>query len=278
MMSTYEVYVEELLKLQKCYRVINILLNDVVSKIDLIARPRVALTFALALWSVARIKQGSLSYSDVVYLQRRLAQFLSNKENNNVLVLKKLFDLIPMRYGMNISAAARRCGVSEEILTNIVKALNMLRDVIDMVSIGVEINEPLKHSSTTCLNDVDMLPPITSNPKEYLMFIINSLKNNINRIQNPVLRQVAQLINEEVISAENLKPNDIAAIVLIVKLLAENLKLNVICVEPSINMVTLSQKFLNDLAILGVDPYDSPFYKLYQEIFVRSVVQGTQKQ
>lgn len=276
-MSTYERYVEELLKLQKCYRIQNIIQSDIISKIDLIARPRVALVFAIALWSIDKMRQGSLSYSDVVYIQRRLAQFLLNKENNDVAIVKKLFELIPMRYGMNVSAAARRCGVSEELLTNILRALNMLRDVVDMVSIGLGINEPLKHSPTTCLNDVDMLPPTASNPREYLKLILYSLRNNLDRINDPFHRQVVQLMNEEIKSAENLTPNDIVAIVLIIKLLAENMKFGVICVEPCINVIALSQKLLNDLAILGIVPYDSPFYKLYQEISMRSLVQGTHR-
>jgi hypothetical protein len=276
-MSSYERYVDELLKLQKCYRVQNILTGDVISKIDLTTRPRVALTLALALWSVTKIKQGTFSYSDVVYLQKRLAYFLSRGDNNDIMVIKKLFNLIPMRYGMNISAASRRCSVSEEVLSSIMKALNILRDVIDMASLGIGINEPLKHSHITCLNDIDILPPTASNPREYLILIISSLKSSIERIQDPLFRQIAMVINEEINSLDNLKPNDIAAIALIIKLLADNLKSIVLCVEPSINIVALSQKLLNDLALLGVDLSNSPFYKLYQEISERSIVHSIEK-
>lgn len=274
-MNSYERYVEEILKLQKCYRVQNILHDDAVSKIDLIGRPRVSLTLAIALWSVTKIKQSSLSYSDVVYLQRRLAYFLSGKDADDLNVIKRLFELIPMRYGMNVALAARRCSASEEILTNLMRALNMLRDVVDMVSFGLSVDEPLKHSLTTCLNDTDLLPPTAPNPKEYLLIMVKSLKENLDRIQDPLLRQVAQLICEEVEEHKDLKPNDIVAIALIIKLLVENLKSHVLCVEPSINIATLSQKMLNDLIPLGADPYDSPFYKLYQEISARSIVTGS---
>lgn len=274
-MNNYERYVEEILKLQKCYRVQNILHGDVVSKLDLISRPRVSLTLAIALWSVTKIKQSSLSYSDVVYLQKRLAYFLSGKDVTDLNIVKRLFELIPMRYGMNVSLAARRCSASEEILSNIMRALNMLRDVVDMVSFGLSIDEPLRHSHTTCLNDADLLPPTAPNPREYLAIMIKSLKENIDRIHDPLLRQVAQLICEEVKENKDLKPSDIVAIALIIKLLAENLKSHILCVEPSINIATLSQKLLNDLVPLGVTPYDSPFYKLYQEISARSIVTGT---
>ncbi|MEM3980963.1 MAG: hypothetical protein QXF79_06915, partial [Ignisphaera sp.] len=196
-MNIYEKYVEEILKLQKCYRVQNILRDDVVSKSDLIGKPKVSLTLAIALWGVTKIKQSSLSYSDVIYLQKRLAYFLSGKDTADLNIVKRLFELIPMRYGMNVSLAARRCSVSEEILTNLMRAFNMLRDVVDMVSFGLNVNEPLKHSQTTCLNDTDLLPPTVPNPKEYLTIMIKSLKENLNRIHDPLLRQVAQLIGEE---------------------------------------------------------------------------------
>ncbi|MEM1526825.1 MAG: hypothetical protein QW775_06450 [Ignisphaera sp.] len=274
-MNSYERYVEEILKLQKCYRVQNILHDDAVSKIDLIGRPRVSLTLAIALWSVTKIKQSSLSYSDVVYLQRRLAYFLSGKDVADLNVIKRLFELIPMRYGMNVALAARRCSASEEILTNLMRALNMLRDVVDMVSFGLSVDEPLKHSLTTCLNDTDLLPPTAPNPKEYLIIMVKSLKENLDRIQDPLLRQVAQLICEETEEHRDFKPSDIVAIALIIKLLVENLKSHVLCVEPSINIATLSQKILNDLIPLGAVPYDSTFYKLYQEISARSIVTGS---
>ncbi|MCC6016255.1 MAG: hypothetical protein LM582_04325 [Desulfurococcaceae archaeon] len=276
-MSTYEKYVEELLKLQRCYRVQNILQKDVISKIDLIAKPSIALTLALTLWSVAKIRQGVLSYSDVVYLQKRLANFLIGRGKNDVEVLKKLFDLIPMRYGMSIPLAARRCNVSEEILSNTMKALNMLREVVDMVSIGVQLNEPLKHNPSTCLNDVDMLPPTASNSREYLMLMITSLKANIEKIPDPLLRQIATLIYEEINSVDNLRPDDVAAIALIIKILTENLRSSTLCAEPSINIAALSQKLLNDLASLGVDPSNSPFYRLYQEISTRGLMHNVEK-
>lgn len=275
-MSSYETYVEEVLKLQRCYRVQNILSNDIISKIDLVAKPKIALTLSIALWCISKVKQSSLSYSDVVYLQRRLAQFLLDEDKNNIAIIKRLFDLIPMRYGMNVSLAARRCGVSEEHLVDIVRALNIIRDVIDMTSIAIEINEPIKHSYTTCLNDVDLLPPTASNPKEYLRIIIKALKENINRVSDPLIRQIIELLYEEVNNA-NLGLNDVAAIALIIRLVADNMKSNIICIDPSVNMATLSQKLLNDLAILGVVPYDSKFYKLYQEMSMKSVVHGSHK-
>lgn len=275
-MSSYETYIEEMLKLQRCYRIQNILSSDIISKIDLVSKPKIALTLSIALWCVAKIKQSSLSYSDVVYLQRRLAQFLLDGSKRDIGIIKRLFDLIPMRYGMNVSLAARRCGLSEQHLVDIVRALNIIRDVIDMTSIATEINEPIKHSYTTCLNDVDLLPPTASNPKEYLWIIIKALKENTNRVLDPLIQQVIELLYRET-KGIDLELNDIAAIALITKLIAENVKSHIICVDPSVNMATLSQKLLNDLAMLGVVPYDSDFYKLYQDMSMKSVVYGSHK-
>uniref|UniRef100_A0A7C2V8T7 Uncharacterized protein n=1 Tax=Ignisphaera aggregans TaxID=334771 RepID=A0A7C2V8T7_9CREN len=276
-MSSYEKYVEELLKLQRCYRVQNILATDIASKIDMLSRPRVALTLSIALWCVRKLKQSILSYSDVVYLQRRTARFLAKGEKKDVEIIKKLFELIPMRYGMNVTLAARRCNVSETHLVEVVRALNLIRDIIDMVTIGPDIKEPIRHSYTLCLNDVDLLPPTASNPEEYLRIIIDSLSENLDRIADPILQQVARDICEEARKQDNIKENDIAAIALITKLISDAIKPNVICAEPSINIEALSQRLLNDLALVGVAPYDSPFYNIYQEVSMRRVVHGTQK-
>lgn len=273
-MNSYERYVDELLKLQRCYRLQNILTNDIVSKIDLISRPRVALTFAVALWVVSRIKQGSFSYSDIVYIQRRLAQFLMSGDRNDINIVKRLFDLIPMRYGMNISLAARRCGISEALLSDMVKAFNIVRDVIDIISSSSSINEPLRHTTSICLNDADILPPTTANPKEYLDLTIKSLKENLEAISDPLYRQVAEIICEET-AIITLNPSDQAAIALIIKLIAETVKPGILCVDPCINVAILSQKLLNDLAAIGAIPYDSKFYRLYQEISARSVVHSS---
>lgn len=276
-MSSYERYIEELLKLQRCYRLQNILSNDIVSKIELITKPKVALTLAVALWCVSRVKQGSISYSNIVHIQRRLAQFLKDGGKNDINIVKKLFDLIPMRYGMNISSAARRCGVSELMLSDIIKALNIIRDVVDMASIVNNISEPIRHDPSVCLNDVDILPSTIANSKEYLSIIVKALKDNIDRINDQLLRQVVDIIYSETVHTD-LTPTDQAAIALIVKHIAENIKPGILCIDPCINMATLSQKLLNDLAVTGVVPYDSKFYQLYQEISMRSIVHGSQKQ
>lgn len=275
-MSGYEWYIEILLKLQKCYRVQNILKNDLVSKIDLTTRPRIALTLAVALWSINKIKQGVLNYSDVVYLQKRLARFISESDQDTVNILKKLLDLAPMRYGMDVQLAARRCAISENLLLDTIRAFNMIRDVIDMTTVLKNIDEPIRHESNLCLNDVDMLPPVGINSEEYLNLIIRSLKNSIDRINDPTLEQVIELLYEEV-KGEDITHNDQLAIVLIIKLITDIIKPNVLCADPCINVAAFSQKFLNDLSTLGVDPSKSKFYKLYQDLSIRSIVHGTSK-
>lgn len=275
-MSTYERYVEELLKLQRCYRIQNILSTDVISKIDLMTRPKVALTLSIALWCVSKVKQSGISYSDLVYVERRLAQFLADSNREDLHVIRNMFQLIPMRYGMSISLTSRRCGIHESLLVDIIKALNVIRDVMDMITVASRIDEPVRHSPSICLNDVDILPPTTANAREYLGLIAKALKENLDKIPDPVLHEVAKIIYEEVVHSD-LGPEDFAAIVLIVKLIAENTRFGILCAEPCINIVTLSQKLLNDLATKGVEPYNSRFYKLYQEISARSVVHGSQK-
>lgn len=274
-MTTFERYIEELLKLQRCFRVQNIILYEIFTKEDIVNDYRAALTLSVALWSIAKMRQSSLGYSELVYIQRRLAQFLA-KDDKSVHIIKKLFELIPMRYGMNVSLAARRCGVYEQILIDIVKALNVIRDVIDMISVARNINEPIKHSPTLCLNDVEMLPPTTSNTRAYLDTLLRTLKESSTLIHDPVFRQVIDVLYEETANRD-LTLNDFAAISLIVKLIAESVKPSVICADPCINIAALSQKILNDLASIGAVPYDSEFYKLYQEVSMRSVIHGAQR-
>lgn len=275
-MSNYEKYIEELLKLQRCYRIQNILSDDIISKVDLVTRPRVALTLSVALWCISKVKQSSLSYSDLVYIQRRLAQFLVNGDEASIHIIKKLFDLIPMRYGMNISLVARRCGIIEHLLTDIVKAFNIIRDVVDMITISNKISEPIKHIPSICLSDIDILPPMAANAKDYLDLIVKTLKDNIDRIPDSVHRQIVDTIHETV-KESDLKPYDQAAIALITMLIAENNESGILCADPCINIVALSQKLLNDIAVLGITPYDSKFYRLYQEISLRSIVHSSLK-
>ncbi|MEM1541102.1 MAG: hypothetical protein QW101_00570 [Ignisphaera sp.] len=275
-MSSYEKYVEGLLKLQKCYRIQNILKNDVVSKIDLITRPRVALVLAVTLWSINRIKQGVFSYGDIVYIQKRLAKFLTEGDQAAVDILKKMLDLIPMRYGMDISLAARRCSVLEPILLDTIKAFNMIRDVIDIATVTKNIDEALKHDYNLCLNDVDILPPTNINTKEYLVLILVSLRDNIDRITDPTLKQIIELLTEEIRDTD-MTYNDQVAVALIVKLIADSIKPNVLCAEPCINISIFSQKLLNDLSALDIDPSKSKYYKLYQELSMRSIVHGAVK-
>ncbi|MEM1683062.1 MAG: hypothetical protein QXG46_02030 [Ignisphaera sp.] len=275
-MSSYEKYVEGLLKLQKCYRIQNILKNDIVSKVDLIMRPRVALALSVTLWSINRIKQGVFGYGDIVYIQKRLAKFLTEGDQIAIDILKKILDLIPMRYGMDISLAARRCAIPEHILLDTIKAFNIIRDVIDIVTITKNIDETLKHDYNLCLNDVDMLPPTNINTKDYLVLILASLKDNIDRIVDPMFKQVIELLSEEVTSTD-MTHNDQVAVALIVKLIVDSIKPNVLCAEPCINISIFSQKLLNDLSALDVDPSKSKYYKLYQELSMKSIVHGSVK-
>ncbi len=272
-MSSYERLVNVVIKLQNCLKFQRLIPRDLVSKLDLMARPRAGIVIAVALWASDGLRRGQLTYGDLIYIQRRLALFLSKAPAVEQNVIEKLLQLLPARYGMDVDTLARRCLIEPKILFDIVRALNLLQEVIMLVKSGSSIEEPMRREKRLCLDDPELLPPAHANMDVYLSLIVQTLNSIPELANDSVASHIIELINDRV-ARERVSPTDIAAIALLALTLAKQLRNVVICAEPCIELEALVKRVYNDLTSLGAEPSQSDIFELYKELLIKNVLRG----
>ncbi|MEM4465150.1 MAG: hypothetical protein QXJ95_06285 [Ignisphaera sp.] len=268
--TSYNDLVENLLKLHKCYRVQMLISSDIINKIDLLARPYSSLVLATSIWVVDMMKRNILGYGEIVYIQRRLAQFLSQASRSEKELLKKLLNLLPSKIGEDIGAIFKRCMIEQQKLVDIIRILNFINEIVILVESEQNINEPIRRVRKLCLYDLNLLPPTHGNSKTYIQLLIKALNNTPEIQREPLLLQSLELI-EMKFSKDNLDTSDLAAIALVALTIARHLHSTTICVEPCIELETFARKIYTDLMDMGADPSKSEIYKIYQELSTKSV-------
>jgi len=273
-MITYEEIINVLLKLQKCYRIQGILNRDIVSRFDFLTKPRFGLSIAVAMWAIEKLKRNNLSYSELVYIQRRLASFISEASESEKQVLRNLIQFLPKYTGFDINTVARRCLIDIHILTDITRMLNLINESLSLLdTFGKKIYEPIKMNRNLCLDDVDLLPSAHSNSDAYVQLIVKALNDSLELHKDPLIIQIVEIISSKVAKG-SLMPSDIASIALISMLISKQIHPIIICTEPCIDIEAISRRLYNDLLATGVDPSTSDIYKLYQELSTKIIMRG----
>lgn len=268
--ASYDELVESILKLHRCYRVQMLLSSDIINKVDLLTRPYSGLILAVTTWAVDMTKRNTFGYSDIVYIQRRLAQFLLQANKSDVEVLRKLLELTPSKLGEDIGIISRRCMIEHRKLVDIVRILNFIKEVITLAESDQHISEPIRRVRTLCLYDPNLLPPSHTNSGVYLQLVVKAL-NNVPEIQKePLLFHSLELI-ESRLTQGNLGTSDLAAIALVSLTIARHLHPVTICVEPCIELEAFARKIYTDLMDIGADPSESTIYQIYQELSTKVI-------
>lgn len=248
-----------------------LLTSDVISKTELLAKPYSGLVLAGSIWAIDMMKRNILGYSDVVYVQRRLAQFLVQAGESEIELLKRILILLPSRHGEDIGIVFRRCMIEQQKLMDIVRILNFISEVVTLLESERNINEPIRRTRMLCLHDPNLLPPTHTNSEMYIRLVIRALDAVPEIRKEPLLLQSLELI-ETRISEDHLDAADIAAIALATLTIARNLHSTTICVEPFIELETFARKIYTDLVDMGADPSKSDIYHIYQELSTRYVL------
>lgn len=268
--TSYNELVENLLKLHKCFRVQMLLPNDVINKVDLLTKPYSSLVLAVSMWAVNMMKRNVLGYGDILYIQRRLAQFLMEMGKLEIELLKRMLNLLPSKLGEDVSAVFRRCMIEQQKLMNIIKILNFINEVVMLVESEQHISEPIRRVRTLCLHDSNLLPPTHTNSEIYIQLIIKALSSIPEIQKEPLLLQSLELI-EMRLAKGHLEASDLAAIALVTLTIARHLYSVTICIEPCIELETFARKIYTDLVDMGADPSKSSIYQIYQELSTKTV-------
>ena len=272
-MSSYEQLVNVLLKLQSCFKFQKLIEQDVVSKLDLMTKPRAGIALSVAVWASDSLKRGQITYGDLIYIQRRLASFLSKASKNEQQVLDKILRLMPVRYGLDVETVAQRCFIESRILLDIIRALNLLQEVVTLLKSGGVVEEPIRHEKRLCLNDPELLPPAHANVDTYLTLIVQTLNSVPELLKDNVASHVIELINDK-IAKTSITPSDVAAIALLALTLSKRVQTVTICVEPCIDLEALVRRVHSDLVSLGAEPSKSDVFELYRELLIKDVLRG----
>ena len=268
---TYSKLVETLTKLHKCYRAQGALTSDIISTIDFYSKPYASLALSSLLWMIDLLKRRALSYSDVIYMQRNVAMFLTKASKEEMEFLKRLIDLMPTRFGLDITIASRRCLIEQQMLADTIKLLNMLNDVLTAVSSSTPTAfEDRRKSKIPCLNVEDFLPSTNAIAKTLIRMVLDKLKTSKNLYDNPYFIHVLSVIEDKI--KNDVKIHDIVALALILITVLRSTKSTQVCIEPGIDAETLCRKIYNDLTYAGADPASSDIYSLYQELSSRNVI------
>ena len=270
-MPRYETIVDTIMKLQNCLKLQKVLSRELVSKLDLLTKPRVGISLAIAIWANKNLKRGFITYGDLLYVQRRIALFLSRASNIEKRTLEKLFALLPIRYGQDIDVLSRRCIIDHQLLLEFVRAINILQEAYSMIRCGETIEEPLKRDRRLCLDDPDLLPPAHANSDIYIELIVKALNDTPELQEDAVASHIVEVINDKLVRGQ-IMPPDISAIALLALALAKQLDKTIVCAEPCINIEALARRVYSDLSALGVEPSESDIYSLYRDLLVKSVL------
>ncbi|MEL9939735.1 MAG: hypothetical protein QW632_00410 [Ignisphaera sp.] len=273
-LTKYNDFVDAILKLHKCYRVQGVLSSDVISKIDFLTKPYAALAITIALHSINVARMHGISYSDIVLLQRRLAQFLLRAEKNEIAFLERLVGLAPSKFGFDAHSVSRRCLIEYQKVADIIKLMNMLREVISLMSIiSQQATVDQKRLRIPCVNSDDMLPPLNAFAEVATKIILRDLETVKELGEDPYFTQLIDLMKRKV-EESKVSNDDLAAFSLTLITIMRHHKDAQICIEPGIDVETLARKMYNDLISANSDPSKSELYHLYQEIASRSVTKG----
>ncbi len=268
--TSYNELVENLLKLHKCFRVQMLLPNDVINKVDLLTKPYSSLVLAVSMWAVDMMKRNVLGYGDIVYVQRRLAQFLIEMGKSEIELLKRMLNLLPSKLGEDIGIILRRCMIEQQKLMDIIRILNFINEVITLVEGEQHISEPIRRVRTLCLHDSNLLPPTHTNSEIYIQLVTKAFSGVSETQREPLLLQSLELI-EMRLAKGHLDASDLAAIALVALTIARHLYSITICTEPCIELETFARKIYTDLVDMGVDPSKSDIYQIYQELSTKTV-------
>jgi hypothetical protein len=270
---SYNDVVESLLKLHKCYRVQGFLDMDIINRVDFFSKPRAALALATMLWVINLAKRNIIGYSDIVAIERRIASFLVKSDASEIEFLKKLLELTPSRLGLDITSVSRRCMVDHQKLVDVIKLLNLIKEVISLAPIAnqMQISESQKKSRTPCLNDDEMLPSTNAIADTLTKMIYSELENMKKLLDDPYFIHVMDIMGKK-IKVGQLKPSDIVAFSLVILAILRYRKEMQVCIEPGIDVEALCRKIYNDLIYTGADPTTSDIYALYQELSMRSII------
>ncbi len=273
-MITYEEIINVLLKLQKCYRIQGILTRDIVSRFDFFTKPRFGLSIAVAMWAIEKLKRNNLSYSELIYIQRRLASFISEASESEKQILRNIVQFLPKYVGFDINTVARRCFIDIHVLTDITRMLNLINESLSLLdTFGKKIYEPIKMNRNLCLDNVDLLPSANSNSDAYVQLIVKALNDSLELHKDPLIIQIVEIITSKTTKG-SLMSSDIASIALISMLISKQIHPVTICTEPCIDIEAISRRLYNDLLATGVDPSTSDIYKLYQELSTKIIIKG----
>ncbi len=271
-MITYEEIINVLLKLQKCYRIQGILNKDIVSRFDFLTKPRFGLSISVAMWAIEKLKRNNLSYSELVYVQRRLASFISEASENEKQILRSIIQFLPKYTGFDINTISRRCLIDIHILTDITRMLNLVNESLYLLdTFGKKMYEPIKMNRNLCLDDVDLLPSAHNNSNAYVLLIAKALNDSLELHKDPLILQIVEVISSK-IAKGSIMPSDIASIALISLLISKQIYPSTICTEPCIDIEAISKRLYNDLLAIGVDPSSSDIYQLYQELSMKMIM------
>ncbi len=270
-MLNYENLVNSLIRLQNCLKLSGIVKGDIVSKLDFLTKPRAGIALSVSIWANQSFRDGLLSYSDLLYVQRRLIQFLSKFSKSELEFLTKLPLIMPQRYGLELRLISSRCMVEPSLLTMVFQAINFLQECIDYLKQGVRVSEPIRKEPRVCMNLPELLPPAKPSVDVYAQLIIESLISDEDVAKDPVLNNTVEVINEKYVRG-SLNECDVAAISLIALIITRKLRNTVICAEPCVNVEAYAKRLYNDLTYLGADPERSEIYELYAQLLSKSTL------
>ena len=270
-MLNYESLVKELLKLQNCLKLSSIIKSDIVSKLDFLTKPRAGITISVSIWANQAFRDGLISYSDLLYVQRRIIQFLSKASNSEIEFLTKLYSLMPQRYGLDPKFIASRCFIDAAHLTIVFQAVNFIHECLEYLRQGVHVSEPIRKDPRLCMNVPELLPPAKPNVDVYTQLIIEGLLSDDDVSRDPVLSNIVEVINEKYVQ-RSLSECDIAAIALMTLIITRKLRNTVVCTDPCVNVEAYAKRLYNDLTYLGTDPEKSEIYELYLQLLSKATL------
>jgi len=241
----------------------------VINKIDLVAKPKAGIAIGVSLWACTSFKNGMLSYSDILYVQRRLISFVSSMDRSEQKVLERISELLPHRFGLDIHTVATRCFIDHGMLITIFQALNFLKECYDYALQGAKPEEPIRKDRKLCMNQPELLPPAKPNADVYMDLIVKALLSDDDVSKDPVLNDIAEVINDKFVKG-SMSDYDMAAAALIAIMVSRRLRDRVVCAEPCVNIEAYARKLYNDLTALGADPEKSEIYELYLQLLTRA--------
>jgi len=254
----YEAFVDYISRLQNCLKMMGIIDDVLVPRINLLSKAKSCFAISAALW-ISDAPERGFSIAVIELLRAKLSNYIESLPIEDRDVLLKLIRLSPAKLKMDHITLGHKCLIPSHIAIRFSKVLILLNDLIE----NPYPREDRAVEPRYCISSAEYLPPALGLTSQYVEIMLKSFKA-IERLKDVDL-SVVEFVDAVERKLEERVLNQSDALTVAAALLTTIRTYNVNpCVEPLLGSESVAAKVYSDLSSMGVYVTDSDLYQYYK--------------